>query len=95
EKFSLAFCKEYISTAENFLSYYNWSEQKVLQAINAPTSKNYIIIGGQDNRIGEKWANALQQASGRVKVIEGANHFFDQTHEFDLLETVEKILIDE
>lgn len=95
EKFSLAFCKDYISTASYFLSYYEWSDKKVLNAINVQTSENYVIIGSEDNRIGEKWAAALQQASERVIEISGANHFFDQSHEFDLLETVEGIIDNE
>ena len=91
-KFALAFCKEYVTTPENFLSYYNWSDQAVLRAINVDTSQNYIIIGSADNRIGKKWINSLQEASERVVVIEGASHFFDQSYEFDLLDSVEELL---
>lgn len=92
EEFALAFCKEYASTAENFLSYYDWSEQKILQAINAGPSENHIIIGGSDERIEHKWLSSLQKANGKIIVIEGASHFFDQSHEFDLLDSVEDIL---
>ena len=90
--FALAFCKEYISTAENFLSYYDWSDQDILNTINAETSENYIIIGSTDNRIDKDWISSLEKARARVIVIDGASHFFDQSHEFDLLEKVEDIL---
>ncbi len=91
-KFALAFCKEYVSTAENFLSYYNWSDQDILKAINVETSENYIIIGSADNRIDRNWLSSLQQASGKIIVVDGASHFFDQSHEFDLLDSVEDTL---
>ena len=92
EKFALAFCKEYVSTPKNFLSYYDWSGQNILQAINVETSKNFIIIGSADERIRDKWLHSLQKATENIIVIKGATHFFDQSNEFDLLDTVEEIL---
>ena len=93
--FALSFCKEYVSTAEDFLSYYDWSDKEVLKAIKHGNAENYIIIGSADERIGKKWISELQQESGKVVVIDGASHFFDQSHEFDLLESLENILGDE
>jgi pimeloyl-ACP methyl ester carboxylesterase len=92
ERFALAFCKEYVSTAKDFLSYYEWSDKQVLKAINVGGSRNYIIIGSEDERIGQEWIAALQRERGKVIVIEGASHFFDQSHEFDLLDSVENII---
>lgn len=91
-KFSLAFCNEYVSTPEDFLSYYEWSGQKILKAVNVESSENYIIIGSEDNRIGQEWLDSLKKASDKVVVIEGASHFFDQSYEFDLLDSVESLL---
>lgn len=93
--FALAFCKEYVSTPEDFLSYYDWSAQQVLTAINVEDSDNYIIIGSADDRIGKKWVSSLQKVSSKVIIIDGASHFFDQSHEFDLLDSVESIISDE
>ena len=92
EKFALAFCKEYVSTPKSFLSYYDWSDQNILQAINLETSKNFIIIGSADERIREKWLHSLQNSTENIIVIKGATHFFDQSHEFDLLDTIEEVL---
>jgi len=91
-QFALAFCKDYVSTAENFLSYYNWSDQDILKTINIKATENYIILGSADNRISEDWLGSLKRASARVIVIDGASHFFDQSHEFDLLDNVEDLL---
>ena len=91
-KFALAYCKEYVSTAKNFLSYYDWSDKAVLKAIKYNMSNNYVIIGSADERIKKSWLNSLQTATDGVIVIEGASHFFDQAHEFDLIDSVEEIL---
>lgn len=91
ETFALGFCKHYVSTAKDYLSYYNWSNQKVINALNTQP-ENHVIIGASDERIGEKWLKQLKQSNAKVTVIKGANHFFDQAHEFDLLDAVESIL---
>ena len=94
-KFALAFCKEYVTTAEGFLSYYDWSAEKILDAINVVWPDNHIIIGSEDERIGQAWVASLEKASGKIIVIDGASHFFDQTHEFDLSDAVEEIIADD
>jgi pimeloyl-ACP methyl ester carboxylesterase len=91
-KFALSYCKEYVTTAKNFLSYYNWDEADVLDVLNRSSARNYVIIGGADDRLGTDWLNQLRDTNADVILIEGATHFFDQSHEFELLDEVEKIL---
>ena len=93
-KFALAFCKEYVTTAEDFLSYYDWSADEVLKTLEAGSAENYIIIGSNDERIRQDWVSSLQKASARIKIIDGASHFFDKSHEFDLSDAVEEIIAD-
>ena len=93
-KFSLQYCKEYITTAENFLSYYNWSSEQVLKAITTGHTENHIILGSADERMGPQWLNDIHRASNLIITVDGANHFFDQAHEFDLLDSIENILAD-
>ncbi len=90
--YALSFCEKYVTTAENYLSYYDWSSEQVLRALKRSWTDNYIILGSSDQRISDIWTESLQLARGRIIMIDGANHFFDQAHEFDLLETVELIL---
>ena len=92
QSYALSFCEKYVTTPDHYLSYYDWSGEKVLQALQRSWTDNYIILGGNDQRISELWTKSLQLARGRIIMIEGANHFFDQAYEFDLLETVELIL---
>lgn len=94
-KFALAFCKEYVTTAEDFLSYYDWSADEVLKTLDTSFPDNYIIIGSNDERIRQDWVSSLQKASARIKIIDGASHFFDKSYEFDLSDTVEGIIADD
>lgn len=93
--FALSYCKQYVTTPENFLSYYDWSEQPILDAISRGQLINHIILGSSDERINPQWLAALQKTRNPVVIIDGANHFFDQEHEFDLLDAVETILLTE
>jgi pimeloyl-ACP methyl ester carboxylesterase len=93
--FALSFCKQYVTTPSRFLSYFNWNEQQVLSAIKNSTVSNHVIFGGQDKRIRKSWIEDLASKHALVHIIDGANHFFDQTHEFDLLDVVEQILRDD
>ncbi len=90
--FALSYCKTYLTLPSYFLSYYRWSDQKVLQALNTSNSDNYIIIGSADRRIAPHWLDAMTNTKSKIRIIPGANHFFDQAHEFDLQDMVESII---
>lgn len=91
-EYKLAFCKKYMARAEDFLSYYRWSRQAVLDALQSVQIPVTVIIGSKDDRMDEDWIATLQAKKVRLKVVQGAGHFFDQAYEFDLLEAVETIL---
>ena len=90
--YSLNYCKTYPTYPKNFLSYYNWNTKKVSQVISKFKKRISIIIGTGDKRIDSNWRKELQKEHKNVTTISGANHFFDQTHEFDLIDALEKIL---
>lgn len=90
--FALNYCKKYITTAAAFMSYYNWTKNHIIDALVNSTSENYVIIGAGDQRIDKAWIDELQTAKAHVTLIDEANHFFDMTHEFDLVDSVEAIL---
>ena len=92
--FALSFCKQYVTNAERYLSYFNWNQERVLSAIQGGSVDNHVIFGSRDKRIGKAWVDDLAAQHALVHVIDGANHFFDQTYEFELLDTVENILQD-
>ncbi len=92
DHFGLAFCKEYLAHPRDFLSYYHWSKQHTLDALQATQVPVSVIIGEADDRIDREWIATLQQHRARVIMVPGANHFFDAETEFDLLNEVEAIL---
>lgn len=92
ESFGLAFCKQYVTTAQAYLSYLSWTPEKVLASVSNAKVPSYMIFGGADARVAASWVEALLKHGADVEIIDGAGHFFDSTHEFDLLEAVESIL---
>lgn len=92
DEYALSYCKRYPTTAAAFLSYFRLNKQHTLKALQAVTYPTTIILGSADQEVDQDWHSMLVAHGARVIEIEGANHFFDQNHEFDLLETVENIL---
>ncbi len=87
--YPIAYCRGYVSTAGRVLSYYAWNAPRVLRALARTRVPVHVIIGTDDERMGEAWVGALEALPRvRVRKVEGADHFFDAEHEFGLLETV-------
>lgn len=83
---ALSFCRKYTSTPENLLSYVRWDQARTLAALKASPVSVQLIMGGQDEVLGRDWIKALKHVRTPLVVVEGANHFMDGEHEFDLLE---------
>lgn len=92
DTYGLSFCKSYPTRSADFLSYYEWDHETVSVHANKIKSKLSIIIGTGDKRISNSWRQQLAANNLHVIEIENANHFFDQAHELDLLDTVESLL---
>lgn len=82
--YALGYCQRFISPPETFLSYYDWGRERMLEAISASPVPVDVVIGSADQRIDAHWLKGLRAAADHLVVIDGANHFFDTTHEFDL-----------
>ncbi|OOC08947.1 MULTISPECIES: alpha/beta hydrolase [Thioalkalivibrio] len=92
EEYSLGFCRQYVTTPEAYLSYYDWDRQRTERALELNTVPSTLIAGSIDDRIDLDWIETLRRHGVEVRIVEGANHFFDRMHEFDLLEEVEQVL---
>ena len=92
--YALNYCETYPTYARNFLSYYNWNIDKTSSVISKFNKQLSIILGTNDKRIDNNWRQQLQNIHSNTHLIEDANHFFDQTHEFDLVDTVEMLITD-
>ncbi len=92
DTYSLAFCRKYVAQPGDFLSYYRWSKEHTLKAMAQIPVPVTVVVGGGDDRMDKSWISELQTINAQVITVPGANHFFDQEHEFDLLAEVEEIL---
>jgi len=94
-EYRLGFCEKYVSIPAAYESYVGWDAEAMLDAIKAARDRTAVILGSGDPRIKAEWRGLLAGSGINVINVEGANHFFDNAHEFDLLEAVEEILADE
>lgn len=90
--FALSYCSKYVTTAKYFMSYYNLSKDNLYQYLKQSPINKTLILGSKDTRVDKEWNKSLASANIKIIIIKGANHFFDDEYEFDLLDTVEKIL---
>lgn len=95
EQLSLGYCKKnYTTTAKNYLAYAQYENKKVLALISATSVPTEIILGTVDTILPANWSAEIAGLNSRshVTFIKNANHFFDDTYEFDLAEAVENTL---
>jgi esterase/lipase len=87
-EYHLVFCDNYTATPAAYLSYIRWTRERVLATLRTSKVPLEVIMGGSDRRFSSDWVEAIRQNNTTVKVIPGANHFFDATSEFELLDAV-------
>ena len=87
-EYQVSYCKKYVAPPKAFLSYASWTKQRVLRAISQTHVPVQVILGGSDSRMGNGWPAVLRKNGVALQVIAGANHFFSNEHEFDLLDSV-------
>ena len=88
-KYSLGFCdNNYMTTAENFLSYSNWTEGRLLKSLQTIGIKTLVITGDNDPYVPDNWAKKLVENNVHIEVIKGANHFYSGEAEFLLQDAI-------
>jgi len=92
QTYSLTFCQKYPTLPQYYWSYIRWNKDFTTQALQQIKVPVYLVMGTQDNRIDSAWMEQLLGKSMNLYKIEGASHFFDAEHEFDLHILVEEIL---
>lgn len=87
-RYSLSYCKTYVTTPSNLLSYLKWDKERLMLALTGSEVPVSVIYGDRDERIDKVWIETLRTGGAAVRPVAGANHFFDLAHEFDLLDEV-------
>lgn len=92
-RFTIAYCKNnYAATLPAYLSYADWTGEFImgkLGKINIPVD---IVLGSKDQVLPPGWQAQLMRGRAPVHLIEGAGHFFDGEHEFELSDRVIEVL---
>lgn len=88
----VSFCRDYLSTPEDLLSYVRWDQAHTLDALKRSPVNTRLIMGGSDEMMGHGWLKLLKHIQTPMVIVEGANHFMDGEHEFDLLDNTIKHL---
>jgi pimeloyl-ACP methyl ester carboxylesterase len=83
---SLSFCTNYLSTPQALLSYVRWDQPRTLAALKRSPVSTRLIMGDADEMLGRDWIRSLAAVDAPMVIVQGANHFMDGEHEFDLLE---------
>jgi len=93
------FCHgNYLATPDAYLSYQQTLTRPYLITSLKHMAKRwptYIIMGGADTRYkktGHKLLDDYRESGANLIIIDEANHFFSQEHEFDLQDHLEEIL---
>lgn len=82
----VSYCKRYRSSPDAMLSYVRWDRPRVLKALAGYKGEKLLVMGSADNMIDPDWLQTLARSGTPIRVVEGASHFMDGQHEFDLLE---------
>jgi len=93
--FSVGYCKNnFTATTNSYLSYAQYDASKVLELIRQTPVATELVFGSEDTILPANWPSQIKALKTRaqVTIIDKANHFFDDTSEFDLSEEVENIL---
>ncbi len=93
QNYTLYYCLEnFLAPPYVYLSYTAWTRERVLAALKQSPVPVSVIMGGNDKRFQEGWIEGMEQAGAEVIIIQGASHFFDAHHEFDLHDTILSLL---
>lgn len=83
-----SFCQELQATPVSMHSYMVWNPEQILTTVKQIEKPLMFIMGSADKRLGENWTEQLKATGKKVHIIEGANHFIDGGHEFDLVDII-------
>ena len=93
QSYTLSYCRgNFLAPPYVYLSYTTWTRQRVLAALQQSPVPVAIIMGGKDERFKQSWVQGLRQTGAEVITIDGASHFFDSHHEFDLHDAILSLL---
>jgi pimeloyl-ACP methyl ester carboxylesterase len=93
DEYSISYCNDnFVAPAGVFLSYIQWTEKQVLQAVRNAIPPIKVILAGKDPRFGKRWPNALSKAGASVTIVDNASHFFDDEYAVELHNRIDSFI---
>ena len=77
-------CKLFVGPPQALITYLSVTRSSILNTLSKPRLPVEVLLGSNDDRMGGDWISSLKARGTEVRIINGANHFFDNQHEFDL-----------
>lgn len=91
-QYKFSYCNNYVTARDTYLDLATWDDKKVSAQLRGITVPVHIILGDEDYTQHAPWLSGLELPNMQVHRIEGGNHFFSGTGEFDLHDSVIEIL---
>ncbi len=91
-QFKFSYCNNYVTARDTYLDLATWDDNKVSGQLSDVTVPVHIILGDEDYAQHVRWLSSIELPNVQVHRIEGGNHFFSGTGEFDLHDKVIEIL---
>jgi len=88
--YGFTYCEKYLSTPADYISYFKWSKKHTTIEASKIKANLTLLFGSKDKRVDINWADNLKALGFDVHIIDGANHFFNDEHEFDMLDFFEE-----
>jgi alpha-beta hydrolase superfamily lysophospholipase len=91
-QYKFSYCNNYVTTRDTYLDLATWDDEKVSAQLRGVTIPVHIILADEDYAQHDRWLSNLELPNLQVHRIEGGNHFFSGTREFELHDKVIEIL---
>jgi alpha/beta superfamily hydrolase len=90
--FQFSYCINYVTSRDAYLDTASWNADKVVEHLSKLKLKTDIILGDEDHAISQPWLSKVDNSHTQTHHIEGADHFFSGSEEFDLQDKILEIL---
>ena len=90
--YQYSYCNDYVTSRDSYLDIATWDANKVSQQLSRLNLEIDIILGDEDFSLSRAWLPKTSSPHIQIHYMEGADHFFSGSEEFDLHDKVLEVL---
>ena len=90
--YQYSYCKDYVTSRDTYLDTATWDANKVSQQLSKLNLEIDIILGDEDHSLSHTWLPKTNSPHIHIHYMQGADHFFSGSDEFDLHDKVLEVL---